>query len=146
MLTFMRRRYTPMDYRRSEVTMGRRGLPDLKLSIVPAGDVVTVTMEGETHFDFSCSDEYIREVLSHKSKAVVVEVSKLTFISSIGMCFLINLRRATREAGGSLKLAGLQPLVRRALEHAHVMHMFETCESAAGAAGGAGKMEDAKAS
>ena len=105
--------------------MARGATKDLKIVISPSQEIVTVTMIGETHFDFDTADKHIREILKHKPKTVLVDASGLSFISSIGMCFLINLRRAVKELGASLKLAGLQPLVRKALEHAHVVHMFE---------------------
>jgi anti-anti-sigma factor len=125
MLTCKRPRYTPLRFAKSEVPMARAATKDLKIVISPSHEVVTVTMIGETHFDFDTADKHIREVLKHKPKTVIVDASGLSFISSIGMCFLINLRRAVKEVGASLKLAGLQPLVHKALEHAHVVNMFE---------------------
>jgi anti-anti-sigma factor len=125
MLTCHGPRYKPLPLRKSEVPMARAATKDLKIVISPSRELVTVTMIGETHFDFDTADKHIREVLKHKPKTVLVDASALSFISSIGMCFLINLRRAAKESGASLKLSGLQPLVHKALEHAHVVHMFE---------------------
>jgi anti-anti-sigma factor len=104
---------------------------DLQITIAPEKESVTVTMVGETHFDFDAADKHIREVMKHKPKVVLVEATGLSFISSIGMCFLINLRRSVKEAGGAMKIAGLQPLVRKALENAHVLHLFEVQTGAA---------------
>jgi len=98
---------------------------DLQVHIVPEADTVTVTLLGEAHFGFDTAEKHIHEVMAHKPRSVVVDASGLSFMSSIGMCFLINLRRAVKESGGSLKLRSLQPLVRKAMEHAHVIHLFE---------------------
>ena len=99
MLTCPRLRYTPLSLHKSEVAMARPATKDLKIVISPSHEIVTVSMIGETHFDFDTADKHIREVLKHKPKTVLVDASALSFISSIGMCFLINLRRAAKEAG-----------------------------------------------
>ena len=98
---------------------------DLQIRIAPEGDTVTVFLVGEAHFDFDAAEKHIQAVMSHQPRSVVVDASRLTFMSSVGMCFLINLRRAVKEAGGSMQLQGLQPLVRKAMEHAHVIHLFD---------------------
>jgi len=98
---------------------------DLLVRITPEADTVTVTLVGEAHFGFDTAEQHIRDVLAHKPRTVIVDAGGLSFMSSIGMCFLINLRRAVKESGGSLKLRSLQPLVRKSMEHAHVIHLFE---------------------
>jgi anti-anti-sigma factor len=100
-------------------------LKDLEVRIVAKDDIVTVTLVGEAHFDFDASDKYIQAVMAHKPRTVLVDASGLSFMSSIGMCFLINLRRVAKEAGGTMRITALQPLVRKAMEHAHVIHLFE---------------------
>ena len=70
---------------------------DLKILIQPGKDALTVSMIGEAHFDLDVANERLDEVLAHKPKAVLVEASKLTFISSTGICFLLNLRKAIKH-------------------------------------------------
>ncbi len=84
---------------------------DLKVHITRQHDQVTVGLAGEAHLDFGASDEYIRKVMAHKPKLVIVDASELTFISSVGMSFLMHLQRAVQEAGGAMKLRSLQPQV-----------------------------------
>ena len=98
---------------------------DLKVHITRQHDQVTVSLVGEAHLDFDASDEYIRKVLAHKPKLVIVDATELTFISSVGMSFLINLLRAVQRAGATLTLLSLQPQVRRVLEHARVLQLFD---------------------
>jgi anti-anti-sigma factor len=98
---------------------------DLQVHISRQRDRVIVGLVGEAHLDFDAADEYIRKVLSHQPKLVIVDAAKLTFISSVGMSFLIHLLRALQGVGGTLKLRSLQPQVRKVLENAHVMHMFD---------------------
>lgn len=98
---------------------------ELQVRIAADGDTVTVSLVGQAHFDFDASEKYIHDVMSHHPRSIVVDASKLTFMSSVGMCFLINLRRAVKETGGTIKLDGLQPLVRKSMETARVIHLFE---------------------
>lgn len=107
------------------------GRDELQVVIAPSEEGVTVALIGEAHFDFDTAEQHIHDVLEHKAKMVIVDASRLTFISSIGMCFLLNLRRALLERSGHLKLAGLRPLVRKALEHAHVLHLFDVPDAPA---------------
>ena len=105
-----------------EAFMSRK---ELQVLIAPKDDTVTLVLEGEAHFDFDTAERHIKDVMKHKPRTVVVDAKGLTFMSSIGMCFLINLRRAVKEAGGAMKVMSLQPLVRKSMEHAHVIHLFE---------------------
>jgi anti-anti-sigma factor len=98
---------------------------DLQVLITHTHETVTVSLVGEAHIDFDTSDAHIQSIMKHAPKRVVVEMAQLSFITSIGMCFLINLRRHVRETGGSMRLHGLQPQVRKVMEHAHVIHMFD---------------------
>ncbi|HVT80916.1 MAG TPA: STAS domain-containing protein [Phycisphaerae bacterium] len=122
MLTLTPPRYTPSKSWTNEAAMSAA---DLHIEILPGKESLTVSLAGEANFGFDKADEHITRILSHKSDRIVIDASKLTFISSVGMCFLINLRKAVKETGGSLKIASLQPLVRKAMEHAHVIHLFE---------------------
>jgi anti-anti-sigma factor len=104
---------------------------DLQVHISRQHDRVTVGLVGEAHLDFAAADQYVREVLAHKPKRVIVDAAKLTFISSVGMSFLINLLRAVQRGGGTMKLRSLQPPVRGVLGHARVLHLFdETADDA----------------
>ena len=122
MLTLTRPRYTPVQSCSPEPTMSAA---DLHISIAHEKEGLTVSLAGEANFGFDKSQEHIEQILSHNAQHIVIDAGKLTFISSVGMCFLINLRKAVKEAGGTLKISKLQPLVRKAMEHAHVIHLFE---------------------
>ena len=98
---------------------------DLKVHITRQHDQVTVSLVGEAHLDFDASDEYIRKVLAHKPKLVIVDAAELTFISSVGMSFLLHLQQEMQREGGALKLRSLRPRVRKVLEHARVLQLFD---------------------
>ena len=98
---------------------------ELQVVISRQQQTVTVALSGEMHFDYATADAHLKKVLSHQPKMVVVNAAELAFISSVGMSFLINLRRVVRAAGGNLQLLALQPQVRKVLEQAHVIHLFD---------------------
>ena len=100
---------------------------------------MTVRLVGEANFDFDASDEYIKKILAHKPKLVIVDASELAFISSVGMNFLINLRRKLAAKGGSIKVAAMQPPVHKAMENAQLLKLFEVCDDVAAAAKKDGK-------
>ncbi len=84
---------------------------DLSVHITRQHDQVTVSLTGEAHLDFDASDTYIRKVMALKPKLVIVDAAGLTFISSVGMSFLMHMQRALQEAGGVMKLRAPQPQV-----------------------------------
>lgn len=94
------------------------------LTSAKAGEL-TMEMIGEAHFDFDAADDYIHDVISRKPRLVTVDLARLTFISSVGIFFLINLRKAVLDRGASFAVRGFQPQVRQVLEHARVLDMFE---------------------
>ena len=98
---------------------------DLQVRIAQEGDTVMVALVGEAHFDFDAAERHIQNIMSYKPRRVEVDASGMSFMSSVGMCFLLNLRRAVKENAGTMKLKGIQPLVRKTLEHARVIHLFE---------------------
>jgi anti-anti-sigma factor len=99
--------------------------PDLKITIKAEKDAVTVSMVGEAHFDIEAGEARVEEVAALKPKVVNVDASKLTFISSTGICFLISLRNAARQSKGKIYLMDLQPMVQQALQHARVLQLFD---------------------
>ena len=99
--------------------------PDLKILIKPEKDAVTVAMVGEAHFDIDFANERVEEVMERKPGVVYVDATRLTFISSTGICFLISLRNAVKQTKGKIYLEGLQPMVKQALQHAKVMPLFD---------------------
>ncbi len=103
---------------------------DFQIVITRHKETVTVSLAGEAHIDFEAADTHLSAVLNHHPKLVVVDASKMTFITSIGICFLINLRRAVRAIGGTMRLQGLQPRMRKVMEHAHVIHLFDVLPDA----------------
>lgn len=106
---------------------------DLQVHFDPSPDALVVSLVGEAHFDFDAAEAHIQKILSLHPRKVIVDATRLSFISSVGMCFLINLRRALQKNECPLTIAGLQPLVQNALHKARVIGLFEVCPDVASA-------------
>jgi anti-anti-sigma factor len=98
---------------------------DLKITMSREPDRLIVKLSGEARMDFDAADEHIRAVLAHRLKQVIVDAKELAFISSVGMSFLLNMMRSVQRSGGTMKLRSLQPQVRKVLQNARVLHLFE---------------------
>lgn len=92
-----------------------------------------MALVGEARFDFDAAEAHIQKILSLHPRHVIVDATELSFMSSVGMCFLINLRRALQRQGVPLKIAGMQPLVQNALQRARIAGLFDICPDVASA-------------
>ncbi len=97
----------------------------LQVQITHILDAVIIKLIGEARLDVEDAAFQLDRVVVHHPKSIFIDVSELWFLSSIGMSLLINLRRTAVKAGGSVKLVGLQPMIREALEHARLLELFE---------------------
>jgi anti-anti-sigma factor len=80
-----------------------------------------VTLNGR--LDLKGSDEISQRFTSLTAtdgSNVVVDLSGVEFIASIGMRLLISCAKAKSQRGGQMVLAGLQPLVKEALATAGI--------------------------
>ena len=80
-------------------------------------DVTVVTLAGRLDVDAvgEIGDD-LKKVAEERSVKLVLDMLDVSYMSSRGLSLLLELMHATREAGGSLRLAGVQPLVSEVLE------------------------------
>src|SRR5262249_10944390 len=130
MLTQFIGRYTPRIFSERDISMAD---PDLQVHFSSSPEALVITLVGEAHFDFDRAEEHIQKVLSYHPAVVILDAARLSFMSAVGMCFLINLRRALQRSGASLRIAGLQPLVENSLSKARVISLFDVCADVAAA-------------
>ena len=65
------------------------------------------------------------EVASGKHKKIILDCSKIEFLSSYGLSMILRLRNATNMAKGELKLCGLNMILDRLLSMSKVNHLFK---------------------
>ena len=75
--------------------------------------------------DVDAMEMQLRKVTASRSPLVVLDLSGLRFISSLGMGVLVAFRKGIVREGHKLKVVGLQPLVADAFVRARLGDVFE---------------------
>jgi anti-anti-sigma factor len=75
----------------------------------------------------------IDKLLSSGASRIVVNLEHVDYVDSAGLGALIEVHRKTREKGGRLMLCHLRPNLKRALEVARLLPLFETSPTEAAA-------------
>lgn len=79
--------------------------------------------------------ELVADVVASGSSRIVVNLEDTPFMDSSGLGALIGCLKAARQAGGDLRIAGVQPQVKLVLELTsmdRVLTSYETAEEAFG--------------
>jgi anti-sigma B factor antagonist len=85
----------------------------LDVEVEHSDGAMMVRMKGEACLQ--CADDldrYLMPVVALRPKNLVVDLSGLNFISSLGLGALIELQREIAQLGGSVRFAAAQPLIR----------------------------------
>ena len=75
----------------------------------------------------------VDKLLTSGATRMVVNLEHVDFVDSAGLGSLIEAHRKMKEKGGHLKLCHIGPRLKRALELARLLPMFETAETEAAA-------------
>lgn len=73
----------------------------------------------------------VDNLLSSGAKRIVINLEHVDYVDSAGLGSLIEMHRNTKAKGGRLKLCSLGPNLKRALEIARLLPIFETCPTEA---------------
>jgi anti-sigma B factor antagonist len=96
-------------------------------------------LEVAGYIDTTTSAEFEREIKSliqSKRYKIIVDLSRVSYISSAGWGIFISVIREIRENGGDLRLVGMVPDVYEVfelLEFQNILEAFATVEEAVGA-------------
>ena len=104
------------------VFYGARMQGRLRLDVEPAGDTTTVRVVGEV--DLATSPQ-LRECLTGLDGNVVVDLTEVGFLDSSGLNALIGSKNHLTTSGGTLRLRGAQPHVRRVFDVMGMADWFE---------------------
>jgi anti-sigma B factor antagonist len=100
----------------------------LRLESRPVGEVLIVQCHGRI-----VSGNEVYTLHSHvggsKYGDFVLELDKVEFVDSSGLGALVRLVQSARAKGGDLKLSGVPPKIRKALEMTNLLGQFETYET-----------------
>ena len=75
----------------------------------------------------------VDNLLSSGATRIVVNLEHVNYVDSAGLGALIEMHRKTAAKGGRLVLSNLGPNLKRALEIARLLPIFETCTTEAAA-------------
>lgn len=77
------------------------------------GDVTIVSLSGKLDAQSSpAANDQIKALLSAGKSKILLDLKALTYISSAGLGILNANQAEARKAGGSIRLAGVQPAVK----------------------------------
>jgi len=90
------------------------------------GEAVVVKMAGDASVGSMADlERRFTKVQAMRPELVVLDMSELNFIASIGMGTLVALQRSVARNGGSIKLAGVNDHVHGALKRAGLDQVFD---------------------
>ena len=95
------------------------------------GDVAVLTVSGNlmTEAEIREVHEKVKSFLREGIKKVVMDLSKIEWLSSIGLGLLISCHTSLQNAGGILKIAGVNDRVHNLLIITKLITVFETFET-----------------
>jgi len=98
--------------------------------------IAVLTVAGE--LDFSTEHVLRLEAATRQQRGrhlLVLDLTRLTFCDSTGMGLFIDVRRATRERGGWLRLVGVQPRIHemfRTFALDRLLELYDSTDAALG--------------
>jgi anti-anti-sigma factor len=75
----------------------------------------------------------VDSLLSSGATRIIINLEQVNYVDSAGLGALIEMHRNTKAKGGRLVLCNLGANLRRALESARLLTIFETCPAEADA-------------
>jgi anti-anti-sigma factor len=100
----------------------------VQVAVIQSANGIVIRFKGEATAD--CAGALLGSLLAPSAcrpAVVTLDLSELSFISSLAMGVLVAYRRGVVRAGGRVQLtAALQPSVKAALARAELLDLFET--------------------
>lgn len=90
---------------------------------VPVGTVARII--GELKLRCEVCEIALRRILAGHPKVLILDISGLSFASSLGMGLLVSTGRSVKLWGGKVCLAGGQPLVLEGLQRARLLDVLK---------------------
>ena len=96
----------------------------------PAGaPTVIVAVKGEAVVDLEPLVSALQTVGSRKPASVVIDLSQLSFMSSLAMGVILAFRRNILAHGGKVRVAAVQPMVLDSFKRARLDKVFDLADS-----------------
>lgn len=95
---------------------------------LPQGCLMRIRGQADTAATAEIERFFLR-VTAGRPRLVVLDLSGMSFVSSLAMGSLMNLHRAVTRQGGLLRLAAVQPLVAEAFARVRLPDVIEVWDS-----------------
>ena len=102
---------------------------NLKVTITHQPGIAIVTLEGEARLQLKELEMQMARVSAEHPAIVILEMSGLSMMSSLGMGLLVSVRAGLKRRGGRLLAAGTQPIVLDSFKRARLESIFEVFET-----------------
>jgi len=103
---------------------------NLEIDLQEKDDIMLLDLSGQ--IDSFTSEEIKKLIEAHMAKGhfkVIVDLNNVTYLDSAGLSTLINFKMKLFKQGGNLRLVGLKGKAKEVFELAHLLDMFEICDT-----------------
>lgn len=101
----------------------------LKVRVTHQPGIAVVKLEGEARLQLKELEIELARVSAEHPAVVILEMSGLQMMSSLGMGLLVSVRAGLKRRGGRLLAAGTQPIVLDSFKRARLESIFEVYET-----------------
>jgi anti-anti-sigma factor len=98
---------------------------DKPVDVAPIPDGYRVSVIGSIHTNVAWLEAELKKVAAHKPKKVEFDLSKMTFVSSMGLGTLVSFRNEILKGGGELKTTAVQKPVMKIIRFAHLQQLLK---------------------
>jgi anti-anti-sigma factor len=108
----------------------------MKLDCTENGGIVNVNVEGRiVHGEVDMTDDPLKAGLGPEvyKKKLLINLEKTDFVDSAGISWLLIIHKRCREAGGTMVVHSITPMVRQVLNVLRLDHVFHLANDAAAA-------------
>lgn len=99
--------------------------PGVEAEIVEIAGTPVLRLKGELRLDASALERQLIRLSAGRPSVIVIDLTGLLFISSLGMGLLNTFRKGVRAYGGVMKMAAARPSVDEALRLCNFHQLFE---------------------
>jgi len=86
---------------------------------------LTGSIDGETYQEL---DETLKELMDEKTKAVMLDMGGVNYVSSIGIRVIVSVQKALKEKDVTFAMINLQPQIKKVFDVLKILPMFDIFE------------------
>jgi anti-anti-sigma factor len=88
--------------------------------------VYTVQLSGSIDSDtYTELDDALKEIIDEKTKAVILDMSNVNYISSAGVRTVIAAQKALKEKNATFAMVNLQPQIKKVFDVLNILHIID---------------------